>query len=91
MLKSGSSSNFSGLGVFRSIFGGIGLLLAIISVLITCISFLPFLGWGNWVGIPVSIFALLFSAIGGTKSGTIISIIMIVIGIIRLLIGGGVG
>lgn len=68
----------------------IGLILGIISILGSLVGFFPFLGWFNWVGIPFAIFSLIFCVIFKANDGKTLSTIAIIIGIIRLLLGGGV-
>jgi hypothetical protein len=65
------------------IIGGIALILALIA-------FLPLLGWANWVIIPLAVVGLAFGAISDRTSGRNLNIVVIVVGLLRLWIGGGI-
>jgi hypothetical protein len=68
---------------FSLIIGAIGLLLALLA-------FIPLLGWANWVIIPFAIIGLAFGAISDKTSGRNLNIVVIVAGIARLWLGGGI-
>lgn len=68
----------------------IGLVLGIISILGMLAGFFPFLGWFNWVNIPFAIVSLIFCVIFKAKDGKMLSMIAIIVGIIRLFLGGGI-
>lgn len=74
----------------RTIIAIPGVIISLLSLFFMLLGMLPFLGWLNWLNIPVAIVALLFSAIGRSRTGTIISLVVIVLGIFRLQIGFGV-
>jgi apolipoprotein N-acyltransferase len=74
----------------------IGLIMGIISFFWLGISILPLLGWLNWLNIPFAAVGLIFGLIGYSRNrngmGTaaiILNTVAIVLGIIRLSIGGG--
>ena len=53
------------------------------------IAFLPLLGWANWLIIPL---AVIGAAVGMLSSGTAgrnLNLLVIVVGIFRLMLGGG--
>ncbi|AAM43178.1 hypothetical protein EIQ06_07295 [Xanthomonas campestris pv. campestris] len=64
------------------------------------LAFIPLLGWGNWFLIPFAAFgaliaaiALLFTSVGNrgrAKTGLLLNAVVIVVGVIRLGLGGGV-
>jgi hypothetical protein len=65
------------------IIGFVGLILAVVA-------FLPLLGWANWLIIPL---AVIGAAVGMLSSGTAgrnLNLLVILVGIVRLLIGGGI-
>ncbi|GEM_PF-1449163 len=74
----------------RTIIAIPGVLVSLFSLFIMLLSMLPLLGWLNWLNIPVAIVALLFSLVGRSRTGTIISLVVIVLGIFRLQIGFGI-
>jgi hypothetical protein len=80
--------------------GVISLLWGIVSLLWLLVAFLPLLGWGNWFLIPfagvgaiVAAIGLLFTAPanrGRATAGLVMNIVVIVVGTLRLMLGGGV-
>ncbi|WP_300597187.1 hypothetical protein [Niabella sp.] len=65
-------------------------LFALIASILAVVAFIPLLGWLYWVVIPIGILSLIFSVIGGSSTGKTLSIIVILVGIFRLMLGGGV-
>ncbi|HET6537725.1 MAG TPA: hypothetical protein VFG34_06380 [Sphingopyxis sp.] len=63
--------------------GGISLFLAIFA-------FLPFLGWANWVIVPFAILGLALGALSDRNAGRNLNLIVILVGIGRLMLGGGI-
>jgi len=80
--------------------GLIGLLWGIASLLGMLLAFIPLLGWGNWLTIPFAVCGLIVSGIayaitsparrGRATAGLWLNIIAIVIGLMRLSLGGGI-
>jgi len=68
------------LGLILGIFVAIGMMLA----------FIPLLGWLNWLNIPFAILGLIFSSIGNSQGGKVLCGVAIVLGILRLILGGGI-
>jgi hypothetical protein len=68
----------------------IGRLFGVAALTGMLLGILPLLGWINWFNIPLAILGLLFSAIGKSKGGLVISSVAIFFGLIRLIIGGGI-
>ena len=67
-----------------SIIVGLGALLLLVP------AFLPFLGWANWVILPVAIVGLALGAMSSSNVGRNLNIVVIVIGVLRLMLGGGI-
>ena len=67
-----------------SIIIGFGALLLLVP------AFLPFLGWANWVILPVAIVGLALGAMSSSNVGRNLNIVVIVIGVLRLMLGGGI-
>lgn len=64
--------------------GGIALVLA-------AIAFIPLVGWANWFIIPLAIVGAGIGAISGSsKAGRNLNIFVILVGVVRLSIGGGI-
>lgn len=71
------------LNLVSLIIGGIALVLAIVA-------FIPLLGWANWFIIPLAIVGAIVGAIGSGTAGRNLNLVVIVIGIVRLSLGGGI-
>jgi hypothetical protein len=71
------------LNLFSLIIGGIALVLA-------AIAFIPLVGWANWFIIPLAIVGAGLGAISSSNSGRNLNLFVILVGIVRLSIGGGI-
>jgi hypothetical protein len=70
-------------------FNVISILVGLVALLLAIPSFLPFLGWGNWLVIPIAVVGLIFGVISSHRSGRNLNIIVILVGVGRLMLGGG--
>ena len=80
--------------------GLISLLWGMFAMLWMVIALIPLLGWGNWFLIPfaavgaiIAALGVLFTAPGNrgrAKAGLVLNGIVIIVGIVRLSLGGGV-
>ncbi|MBL9197019.1 hypothetical protein VB151_15875 [Xanthomonas fragariae] len=78
----------------------ISLLWGIVALAWMMLAFIPFLGWGNWFLIPFAAVGAVIAAIavlltsagnrGRAKTGLLLNGLVIVVGVIRLSLGGGV-
>jgi hypothetical protein len=71
------------LNLVSLIIGGVAFLCALVA-------FLPLLGWANWLIIPLAIIGAGVGMISGGTSGRNLNLFVIVIGIVRLMLGGGI-
>ena len=67
----------------------ISLLIGGFALIMVAIAFIPFLGWANWLIIPLAIIGLGIGVTSGEKSGRTLNLFVILIGILRLMLGGG--
>ena len=67
----------------------VSLLIGAVAALLAVPAFLPLLGWVNWLVVPLALVGLLFGLASGRTSGRNLNLIVIVIGILRLMLGGG--
>lgn len=80
--------------------GLISLIWGIVAMLWMILALIPLLGWGNWFLIPFAAVGAIIAAIGvaltsrekrgRAKTGLVLNGIVIVVGIFRLTLGGGV-
>lgn len=79
--------------------GLLSVLWGIVALVWMVLAFIPLLGWGNWFMIPFAVVGAIIAAIGiamsrpenrgRAKTGLILNVVAIVIGAVRLSIGGG--
>ncbi len=60
------------------------------ALLFVALAFIPFLGWANWLIIPLAIVGFGLGAASDEKAGQNLNLIVIGIGILRLMLGGGI-
>lgn len=65
------------------------LLIGVVALLLAIPAFLPFLGWANWLVVPVALVGLGFGLLSSSNSGRNLNLVVIAIGVIRLMLGGG--
>ena len=80
--------------------GLISVLWGIVAMLWMMLAFIPLLGWGNWFMIPFAVVGAILGAIGiaitapqnrgRAKAGLILNVVAIVVGAMRLSLGGGI-
>jgi hypothetical protein len=68
----------------------VSLVIGAVAAILVVPAFIPLLGWVNWLIVPVAIVGLLFGLASGRTSGRNLNLIVIVIGVVRLMLGGGV-
>jgi hypothetical protein len=68
----------------------LSLALGLVALVLVVIAFIPLLGWANWFIIPIAIIGLGLGAISDRTSGRNLNIVVIVIGVVRLMLGGGI-
>ena len=54
------------------------------------IAFLPLLGWLNWLIIPLALIGAGLGVVSRSTSGRNLNLFVIVVGIVRLMLGGGI-
>ncbi|MCA1660808.1 MAG: hypothetical protein LC648_01045 [Novosphingobium sp.] len=68
----------------------LSILLGLIALLLAIPSAIPFLGWGNWIVLPIAILGAGLGALSSSNGGRNFCLIVIVIAAIRLALGGGI-
>jgi len=66
------------------------LIIGVVALVFAVVAFLPLLGWANWLIIPL---AVIGAAVGMASRGTAgrnLNLFVIVVGIVRLMLGGGI-
>jgi hypothetical protein len=68
----------------------LSILIGIVALLLGIFAFIPFLGWAYWMIIPIALVGLGLGVVSRQKSGRNLNLVVIVIGVIRLMLGGGI-
>jgi hypothetical protein len=66
------------------------LIIGFIALICTLIAFLPLLGWANWLIIPLAIIGAVVGMLSRGTAGRNLNLLVIVIGVVRLMLGGGI-
>jgi ABC-type long-subunit fatty acid transport system fused permease/ATPase subunit len=66
------------------------LIIGFIALVCTLIAFLPLLGWANWLIIPLAIIGAAVGMLSRGTAGRNLNLLVIVIGVVRLMLGGGI-
>ena len=70
-------------------FNLVSLIIGFVALVCAVIAFLPLLGWANWLIIPLAIIGAAVGMISRGSAGRNLNLLVIVIGIVRLMMGGG--
>ena len=68
----------------------ISLFIGVVALLCAAIAFIPLLGWANWLIIPLAVIGAGIGAISNSTSGRNLNLVVILIGVLRLMLGGGI-
>ena len=68
----------------------VSLIIGLIALALAAVAFLPLLGWANWLIIPLAVVGAGVGAASSGNSGRNLNLVVIVIGILRLMLGGGI-
>jgi hypothetical protein len=66
------------------------LIIGVVALILALIAFVPLLGWANWLIIPLAIIGAIVGMISRSTTGRNLNLIVIVIGVVRLMLGGGI-
>jgi hypothetical protein len=71
-------------------FNLVSLIIGFVALICALIAFIPLLGWANWLIIPLTIIGAVIGMISRGTAGRNLNIFVIVIGVVRLMLGGGI-
>jgi hypothetical protein len=70
-------------------FNLVSLIIGLVALVCAFVAFLPFLGWANWLIIPLAVIGAGIGMISRGSTGRNLNLLVIVIGVLRLMLGGG--
>ena len=68
----------------------VSLIIGVVALLFAVIAFLPLLGWANWLIIPLAVIGAAVGSASKNTAGRNLNLFVIVVGIVRLMLGGGI-
>ena len=66
------------------------LIIGFVALILALIAFIPFLGWANWLIIPLAIIGAVVGMVSRGTAGRNLNLFVILIGVVRLMLGGGI-
>jgi hypothetical protein len=66
------------------------LIIGCVAFLCALVAFLPLLGWLNWLIVPLAIIGAAVGMISRGTAGRNLNLLVILIGVVRLMLGGGI-
>ena len=70
-------------------FNVVSLIIGFVALLCAVVAFIPLLGWLNWLIIPLALIGAGVGVISKSTAGRNLNLFVIVVGIVRLMLGGG--
>ena len=67
----------------------ISLVIGALSLILVAVAFLPLMGWANWLILPLPIIGAGIGATSDKIAGRNLNLVVLLIGIGRLMLGGG--
>lgn len=71
-------------------FNIVSLIIGAVAFIFALIAFIPLLGWANWLIIPLAIIGAGVGMISSSNTGRNLNLFVILIGVFRLMLGGGI-
>ena len=68
----------------------VSLIIGVVALVLAAVAFLPLLGWANWLIIPLAIVGAVIGMASRSTTGRNLNLFVIVIGVVRLMLGGGI-
>jgi hypothetical protein len=68
----------------------VSLAVGVVALMLAVIAFLPLLGWANWLIIPLALVGAGIGMASRSKTGRNLNLFVILVGIVRLSLGGGI-
>ena len=68
----------------------VSLLVGLVALICAVIAFLPLLGWANWLIIPLAVIGAAVGLASRSNAGRNLNLFVIVVGVVRLMLGGGI-
>ena len=71
-------------------FNVLSYIIGLISLVIVIPATIPFLGWANWIALPLIVIGLVIGQISSSDGGRNFCLVVLLIAALRLSLGGGI-
>ncbi len=71
-------------------FNILSLIIGFVALMLAVIAFIPLLGWANWIIIPLAVIGAGLGMMSRGTAGRNLNLFVIVVGVFRLILGGGI-
>ena len=71
-------------------FNLVSLIIGFVALICTLVAFLPFLGWANWLIVPLAIIGAGVGMVSRGNAGRNLNLFVIIIAVIRFMLGHGI-
>lgn len=71
-------------------FNLLSLIIGVVALILALVAFIPLLGWANWLIIPLAVVGAVIGMISRSSAGRNLNFFVILIGVVRLILGGGI-
>jgi hypothetical protein len=65
------------------------LIIGFIALILAVVAFIPLLGWANWFILPLAVIGAAVGMGAQSKAGRNLNLFVVVVGVLRLMLGGG--
>jgi hypothetical protein len=66
------------------------IIIGVVALLCGAVAFLPLLGWAYWLIIPLAVIGAGIGAMSQGTAGRNLNLFVILVGVVRLMLGGGI-
>jgi hypothetical protein len=67
----------------------VSLIIGAVALIFAVVAFIPLLGWANWLIIPLAVLGAGIGVLSRGSAGRNLNLLVILIGVVRLSLGGG--
>jgi hypothetical protein len=71
-------------------FNMLSVIIGFVALILAVVAFIPLLGWANWVIIPLAVIGAGLGMMSRGTAGRNLNLFVIVVGVFRLILGGGI-
>jgi hypothetical protein len=68
----------------------VSLIIGAVALVFAVVAFIPLLGWANWLIIPLAVVGAVVGMASRGTSGRNLNLFVIIVGVLRLMLGGGI-